>query len=245
MKKMRTTSLCMALILILAGLMLSSGIAYAQDPLPPPDPEESWTPHEGAGSAYIAPGVKSQFDSSSAPSESSPDYSAPPSSSYYPYPPYRPIAPLIMSADFIDESGKVQTQFDDELFYLRIRINVPGVFYLAEYFPSDSGMSPHWLMYRYHLDRTGTWTLGPFYPDAYEPVGRHTWKMWLWNSGMWAQRLAHFDYQPSIITFPNPSFNPSEAGGWSTLQIMVVMVLVGALGVTVGMLISNRRSYSS
>ena len=150
-----------------------------------------------------------------------------------------------MSANFLDETGRVRTQFDKEPFYLSIQINVPGVFYLAEYFPSDSGMPPHWLMYRYKLDRAGVWTLGPFYPDAYEPAGQHTWKMWLWSSGMWAQKLTRFDYRPAPIVFPNPSVDPSPTGSWSTLQIMVVMVLVGALGVTVGMLISNKRRYSN
>lgn len=242
MKKMQNTFVYMALILILVGLVLSTGIAYAQDPLPPSDSEESWTPPEGAGTTYAAPGAKSQFDPSSAPSETSPDYSTAPSSSYYPY---RPSVPSIMSANFIDESGRMRTQFDNEPFYLRIQINMPGTFYLAEYFPSDSGISPHYLMYRYDLDRAGTWTLGPFYPDAYEPVGRHTWKMWLWTSGMWAQRKASFDYRPSPIAYSNPSFNVTGTGSWSTLQIIVVMVLVGALGVTTGMLLSNKRRYSS
>ncbi len=244
MKNMRSALICIALVLILAGLMLSAGIAYAEDPLPS-DPEQSWTPSEGAGTAYTVPGVESKFDSSSAPSEPVPGYSTGPSSSYYQHPPYPPTVPSIMSANFIDESGRVRTKFDNEPFYLRIQINVPGVFYLAEYFPSDSGMSPHWLMYRYNLNRAGTWILGPFHPDAYEPIGRHTWKMWLWSSGMWAQRLARFDYQPAAIGFPNPPFSPNQVSNWSTLHIMVVMVLVGALGVTIGMLISNRRRYSN
>ena len=247
MNRTLTVSACMVMMLMVisAILVLSTGMAYAQDPLPPSDLEESWTPSENAGATYTAPGVESKYDSSSAPSEPESGYSTAPSSSHYQYPPYLPITPSIMSADFIDETGRVRTQFYDEPFYLRIQINVPGIFYLAEYFPSDSGMSPHWLMYRYNLDRAGTWTLGPFYPDAYEPVGKHTWKMWMWSEGMWAQRLASFDYRPTTMAFTNPSISTGQTVGWSTLQIVVIMVLVGALGVTTGMLISNRRRYSN
>lgn len=239
MKKTRSIFVCLAMILVLASPTLSTGTAYAEDPILPSNPEQSWTPPENAGTSFAAPGVKSEFDSSSAPSETGL------SSSYYPYQPYRPIVPLIISAKFIDESGRERPQFGNEPFYLRMQINTPGIFYLAEYFPSDSGIPPHWLMYQYDFDRAGTWTLGPFYSDAYEPIGQHTWKMWLWSSGMWAQRLARFDYRPSTITFPDPPFNPVETGGWSTLQMMVVAVLVGALGITTGMLISNKRRYSS
>jgi hypothetical protein len=64
MKKLQTAFACMALILILAGLMLSTGIAYAQDMLPPQDPEESWIPSEGDGASFAAPGVDSKYDTS-------------------------------------------------------------------------------------------------------------------------------------------------------------------------------------
>ena len=246
MMKLQNTFTHVVLILLLAGLILSThGIVYAQDPLPPSDLEQSWTPPVNDGSSYIAPGVNSKFDASSSPVQPSTGYSKSQSSSYYPYPPYPPDVPVIMSTAFVDERGRVQTQIENEAFYLSVQINTPGFFYIAEYFPPNSGTPPHWLMYGYNLDRAGTWTLGPFYPDAYEPKGQHTWRMWLYASGSWAQRLARFNYQPSIIPFPSPSIDPIRADSWSTLQIMVVMVLVGGLGVTIGMLISNKKRFSN
>lgn len=232
---------CITLFLVLAGLLPSVGIVAAQDIQPPADPRESWTPPESDGGSYMEPGMKANFDASSALPESSSGSTVGPNSAYYPHPPYLPFTPSILSAEFIDDSGAVRSSLRNEPFFLRVRVNTPGAFYLAEYFPSDSGMSPHWLMYRYQLDRAGMWTLGPFYPDDYEPLGRHTWRMWLYSAGMWAQRQAHFDYRPSPAAWTGPSLNPAYNSGWSTLQITIVMVLVGALGITIGMLISRGR----
>lgn len=245
MRKFKNKVLYLTFVLCMISMMLLPVAVYAQDILPPDDPEGAWTPPENDGAAYAAPGVKAEFDKAASPVEPSTGYSTSQSSSYYPYPPYPPAVPVIISTSFIDESGNVRTRFESELFYLRLQINTPGLFYIAEYFPAGSGLSPHWLMYGYKLDRAGIWNLGPFYPDVYEPKGQHTWKMWLYASGNWAQKLARFDYRPAAIPFTVPSLEPVRTGSWSTMQIILVMVLVGALGVTVGMLISNRRRYGN
>jgi hypothetical protein len=240
MIKLRESISILATILVVLVFLFSAGAVNAGDPPPPQDPEQSWTPPEGQGGSYMAPGANSKFDASSTPSSST----MAPSSSFYPPPPGMP--PSILSANFIDEAGRVRSQFADEPFYLRVQINAPGNFFLAEYYPSGSGMSPQWLMYNYSLNRAGAWTLGPFYSETYEPVGQHTWKLWLYTSGAWAQRLVRFDYQPSNVPYGYPSpITISEASTWGTVQIVIVMVLVGALGITIGMLISSKRRYSS
>jgi len=167
--------------LVLASIVFSAMPAYAQNPSPPEDPNQSWNPpEEGEGEPFLSAGAESKSDSS-----------------YY-LPPRPGTLPSIQGAYFVDEAGQRRTQFGDEPFYLVVQINSPGYFYVAEYYPIDSGLPPHWLIYRYYLNYAGAWTFGPFYPSSGEPVGQHTWRMWLCASGVWAQRVSHFSYQPSI-----------------------------------------------
>jgi hypothetical protein len=255
MIKVRSISGLAATMMILICILVPASAVLAQDSPPPPRADESWTPPAGESGSFTKPGAELKFDSSAAPSygtQGSATQTEPGISSVSPY--YRPpygTAPLIMSANFIDANGQIRNQFQKESFYLRIQVNTPGLFYLAEYFPPDSGLSPQWLIYRYQLDRIGTWVLGPFYPETYEPAGEHTWRMWLYYSGLWTQRSASFIYRPYVepYPYPNPSPYPIEApvsvaepGNWSLWQIVIVMVLVGALGITIGMLITARRS---
>ncbi len=217
-------------VLILASLIFSAMPSYAQNPPPPKDPNQSWNPPEDGGEPFMLPKVESK-----------------PSASYYP-PPHPGTLPSIQNAYFVDESGQRRTQFGDESFFLVIQVNTPGYFYLAEYYPIESGLPPHWLIYRCYLSGAGTWTFGPFYPMSGEPVGQHTWKMWLYTSGAWAQKIAHFNYQSSYPYPPYPYPYPTPApapGDWGTVQVLVVTVLVGALGITVGMLISGRHRYAA
>ena len=222
----------LATILILTSPILSAGPVSAQNPPPPEDPSEPWNPPEEGGEVLMPSGVKSELDASYC----------------YPPPPLG-TSPSIQSAYFIDDAGRVRTEFGDEPFHLVVQVNSPGYFYLAEYYPRGSGLPPHWLIHRYNLSRAGSWTFGPFHPQPSEPVGRHTWKMWLFASGGWAQRLAHFSYKPYYpqTTYPylSPTPIPTPApSGWGGVQVLVVGILVGALGVSVGMLISGRRRYS-
>lgn len=216
-------------VLILASIMFSALPAYAQNPLPPEDPNQSWNPPEEGGKPFMRSGLESKS-----------------ATSYYP-PPHPGTLPSIESACFVDESGQRQTQFGDEPFYLVVQVNSPGYFYLAEYYPLNSSLSPHWLIYQHYLNQAGSWTFGPFYPESSEPSGRHTWKMWLFNSGAWAQKITHFSYKPhySHPTYPYSTPIPTPASsGWGSVQVLVVGALVGTLGVTIGMLISGRRRYS-
>lgn len=211
-------------MLILASLMFSTGPVYAQNPPPPNDPNQSWSPPEESGEPLMPAGVECKS-----------------ATSYYPPPPPG-TSPSIQDAYLIDDAGQVRTQFGDEPFYLVVQVNSPGYFYLAEYYPVESGLPPHWLIYRHHLHHAGSWTFGPFYPESSEPVGQHTWKMWLFASGAWTQKLVDFSYQPYYPYSPHISPAPTPVpNSWGSVQVLVVGLLVGALGITVGMLISVRR----
>jgi hypothetical protein len=220
--KVFSSLLIAALILTIALLAVP---VYAQNPLPPSDLDQSWNPPEEGGETLMQPGVESR------------------SSSAYYQPPQPGIPPYIQSAYFIDESGQNRTQFSDEPFYLVVQTNSAGFLYIAEYYPSESGRSPEWLVYRYYLDHAGAWTLGPFYPESFEPIGKHTWRLWLFSSGKWAQANTAFNYQPYYRSTATP-LNP-ESGGWGSLQVLIVAILTGALGITIGMLIANRKKYNT
>lgn len=215
--------------LMLTGLILTlaslAAPVYAQNPPPPDEANQSWYPPEEGGEPLMQPGVESK------------------SSSTYYQPPQPGVPPFINGIQFIDETGQNRTQFGDEPFYLVLQTNSAGLFYVAEYYTAESGRPPEWLIYRYYLDHAGSWTLGPFYAEPSEPVGKHVWKLWLYSSGRWAQATTSFIYQP----YYRPASTPPifESGGWGSVQVLIIAVLAGALGITVGMLIANKRRYSN
>jgi len=216
-------------VLMLTGLVLTmaslAAPVYAQNPPPPDEANQSWYPPEEGGEPIMQPGVESK------------------SSSIYYQRPQPGVPPFINGIQFIDEAGQNRTQFGDEPFYLVLQTNSAGLFYVAEYYTAESGRPPEWLIYRYYLDHAGSWTLGPFYAEPSEPVGKHVWKLWLYSSGRWAQATTSFIYQP----YYRPASTPPifEAGGWGSVQVLIIAVLAGALGITVGMLIANKRRYGN
>jgi hypothetical protein len=230
MNTYRIALVALATILALASITILAGTAFAQNPQPPSDPDQAWNPPEEGGQPMMPAGVKSEC-----------------SSSYYPSPSSSIALPYIQNAYFTDEDGQVRSQFGDEPFYLKVQVSSPGFFYLAEYYPADSRLPAHWLIYRHHLSRAGSWTFGPFRPESSEPEGQHTWKMWLFSSGAWATKTARFTYQPSYpppYPYPYPTPTP-QTGGWSPMQVLIVGALVGALGIAVGMLIASRRGVTA
>jgi hypothetical protein len=75
-----------------------------------------------------------------------------------------------------------------------MQVNMPGRFYLYEYYPPGNVPQGHWLIYRSRIANGGTWTIGPFYAEALEPEGQHVWRMWFWGGGSWAEYLVRWNY---------------------------------------------------
>jgi hypothetical protein len=224
---MKAAKTLYVIILALLVLALASPAvpAYAQNPAPPSEADESWYPPEEGGEPLMQPGAESK------------------SSSTYYQPPQPGTLPYIQGAYFIDQSGQNRTQFSGEPFYLLVQTNSAGYFYVAEYYTAESGRLPQWLVYRHYLDHAGTWTLGPYYAEPAEPAGKHTWKLWLYSSGQWARGTASFNYLSYYPPAPVPPVSGSD--GWGPLQVMIVAVLAGALGITVGMLVVKNHRYGN
>lgn len=210
-------------VLVLTVAFLAAPTS-AQNPSPPGEQDQSWNPPEESGEILTQPGVESR------------------SSSMYVQPPQPDMPPGIQSAYFIDRAGQNKAQFRYEPFYLVVQTNSPGFLYIAEYYTAESGRSPEWLMYRYCLDHAGSWTLGPFYPGSSEPVGEHTWRLWLFSSGKWAQGITSFSYQPYYRSEATPLV--PEPSDWSSMQVLIIVIFAVALGITTGMLIANRNKYN-
>jgi hypothetical protein len=221
--KINLFSNVMIAVLVLACILMAAPV-QAQNPAPPGEQDQSWNPPEDGGETFMPSGAESK------------------SSSTYYQPPQPGMLPHIQGAYFIDESGQIRTRFSGEPFYMVVETNSPGFLYIAEYCAPECGRSPEWLMYRYSLGHAGSWTLGPFYPESSEPAGRHTWRLWLFSSGKWANAAAGFDYQPYYRTAAPPVI--PEPGGWGTLQVVIIAALAGALGITTGMLIAGRNRYN-
>lgn len=222
--KAAITLYSMMLAAMVLTLALPAVPVNAQNPQPPAEADGSWYPPEESGETLMQPGVESK------------------SSSMYYQPPQPGTPPYIQGAYFIDQAGLNRTQFGDEPFYLVAQTNSAGYFYVAEYYPAESGRMPEWLIYRYYLDHAGPWTLGPFYAEPSEPVGKHTWKLWFYSSGKWARGTATFNYQSYYPPAPVPPV--PESNGWGSIQVLIMMILAGSLGITVGMLIVSNPKYS-
>ena len=224
MKAAETLYRIMLTVLVLALASLAVPV-YAQNPAPPGESDESWCPPEESGEPLMQPGAESK------------------SSSTYYLPPQPGTLPYIQGAYFVDQSGQRRMQLGDEPFYLVVQANTAGYFYAAEYFAAESGRLPQWLVYRHYLDHSGTWTLGPYYAEPSEPAGKHTWKLWLYSSGKWARGTASFNYQPYYPPSPVPPVSGSD--GWGPVQVLIVAILAGSLGITIGMLLVNKHRYGS
>lgn len=75
----------------------------------------------------------------------------------------------------------------NETWYLGIDINTPGWLYIYEYFPAGNTLQGKWIAYKWQLLQSGLWKLGPFTPDKDEPEGQHTYRVWFYSDGQWAE----------------------------------------------------------
>ncbi len=92
-----------------------------------------------------------------------------------------------VTAEFRAESASGGSQVTgNENWYFDIDINMPGWLYIAEYYPDPSGLQARWIAYKWQLEQSGVWRLGPFTPAASEPDGRHAYRVWFFSDGRWA-----------------------------------------------------------
>ncbi len=74
----------------------------------------------------------------------------------------------------------------NENWYLDIDINTPGWLYIYEYYPSGRDFTGLWIAYKWQLQQSGLWRLGPFSPKENEPEGEHIYRIWFYSDGKWA-----------------------------------------------------------
>jgi len=90
-------------------------------------------------------------------------------------------------ADFSGTSALDKyTVTGNENWYLDIDINAPGWLYIYEYYPSGRDFTGLWIAYKWQLQQSGLWRLGPFSPKENEPEGEHIYRIWFYSDGKWA-----------------------------------------------------------
>jgi len=73
----------------------------------------------------------------------------------------------------------------NENWYLDIDINTPGWLYIYEYSPSGRDFEGKWIAYKWQLQQSGLWRLGPFIPKENEAEGEHIYRIWFYSEGRW------------------------------------------------------------
>ena len=94
--------------------------------------------------------------------------------------------PPNLTAGFITAGNKVLTVSGDENWYLDLDINNPGWIYIYEYFPEGQALPGQWLAYKWQLQESGLWRLGPFTPADNEAEGQHIYRLWFYSDSQWA-----------------------------------------------------------
>jgi hypothetical protein len=73
-----------------------------------------------------------------------------------------------------------------DTWFLDVDINAPGWLYICEYYPKGSDPSYRWLAYKWRLNESGVWKLGPFSAPDDEPEGQHFYRISFYSGGQWA-----------------------------------------------------------
>ena len=215
MKKILSAFILVSLVFSLALVQISP--VFADDnPVPPASPDESWQPPDETGQ-IVEPPVPVEQYGEAAPSTSSPG------TDFYPYPSYPPgYAGSIYNAYLTDAYGRIiTTMYGNQAIYLVVSFNGPGYFYLWEYYPYPASPYGHWLCYRWYRPYGGSWRIGPFVAQSFDPSGRYTWRMWYSSGGSWSTRILHFNYirgyyPPDVPGYtPTPVYNPATISSFT------------------------------
>jgi hypothetical protein len=134
----------------------------------------------------------------------------------------------------------------DEAWYLDVDINMPGWLYIYDYFPVGETLQGQWIAYKWQLQESGVWRLGPFIASDNIPEGQHIYRTWFYSDGQWASEapgipqsnLIYWTYskeQPAEQTFmqmqPQPPIAPvKEIKGLDRVYEIVTQPLVLVIG---------------
>jgi hypothetical protein len=177
--KVSRTLIILASVLASFAMLTSAAAPVWAQPSPPSDPSAPWTPPEEEDGEVTMPAGVDLSLSTSVP------------------PPPPGTGAAISTAYLRDNMGQAKNQFvGNEVFFLVMQVNMPGRFYLYEYYPPGNVPQGHWLIYNSRISNGGTWTIGPFYPEPMEPEGQHVWRLWFWGGGggRWAEYLVRWNY---------------------------------------------------
>jgi len=83
----------------------------------------------------------------------------------------------------------------NENWELYIDINLPGWVYIYEFLPSEGNTAGRWIAYKWQLQQSGVWKIGPFTPETAEPEGKHLYRAWYYASGQWAKQDGQIPYK--------------------------------------------------
>jgi hypothetical protein len=202
--------LLVTIVAFSATITAISPVLADDNPVPPLSPDESWQPPDEAGQSVEPPVPAETYSQNSLNLQMMPLT-------------IEPGAPgSIVNAYLVNGYGQIVTNlYGNEAIYLVVSFNGPGYFYLWEYYPYGTSPYGHWLCYRWYRPYAGTWRIGPFVAQSFDPAGRYTWKMWYSSGYSWSTRLLSFNYlrsyyPPDIPDLaPAPVYNPPSINSFS------------------------------
>ena len=236
--------LLIALLVAVAAFSLVlteiSPVLAQDNPMPPQSPDEAWQPPDEAGQS-VEPSVPAEpYSQSSSSLQMAPLILEPGGSG------------SIVNAYLVNSYGQVVSNlYGNQAIYLIVSFNGPGYFYLWEYYPYGTSPYGHWLCYRWYRPYAGTWRIGPFVAQSFDPAGRYTWKMWFLSGSYWSTRMLSFNYirnyyPPDIPGYipsniPAPVYNPASISSFSASKsaievgetVVLTWTTTNATGVTI------------
>jgi hypothetical protein len=134
-----------------------------------------------------------------------------------------------------------------ENWYLDVDINTPGWLYIYDYFPIGESVLGQWIAYKWQLQESGRWRLGPFIASDNLPYGQHMYGIWFYSEeqsvsedpGISQSNLIYWTYskgqpveQPATQMTPQPSVPPvKETGGLDRVYQIITQPLSLVVGI--------------
>jgi hypothetical protein len=158
------------------------------------------------------------------------------------------VSPPKLISTFIGASEEHPFEVNPgENWYLDLDINTPGWLYIYNYFPIGESVQGQWIAYKWQLQESGHWRLGPFIASDNLPYGQHMYGIWFYSEeqsaseepGISQSNLIYWTYskgqpaeQSAMQKTPQPPVAPvKEAGGLERVYQVITQPLSLVVGI--------------
>lgn len=129
---------------------------------------------------------------------------------------------------------------ENDKWYLDVDINTPGWLYIYEYYPPNNYLPGQWLAYKWRMEQSGGWRIGPFTASEGEIEGQHVYRLWFYGNDLWAKtgesltwsyqsaKIITFDVQPRNVPYGENVTVSWDVSGTDKITITPLLAQVTA-----------------